>query len=78
MSETIVSQVDSLPDCGWQKRAIFPDWKGYTDDTLLDILLKKEEDRLDSLYPAFEEATLALLRALRGYVVGRMEEAHGA
>ena len=34
MSETIVSQVDSLPDCGWQKRAIFPDWKGYTDDTL--------------------------------------------
>ena len=48
---------------------------GFTDDTLLDILLKKEEERLDSLYPAFEEATLALLRALRGYVVGRMEAA---
>ena len=24
----------ALPDAGWQKQAAFPDWKGYTDDTL--------------------------------------------
>ena len=24
----------ALPGYGWQKRAVFPDWKGYTDDTL--------------------------------------------
>ena len=24
----------ALPACGWQKSASFPDWKGYTDDTL--------------------------------------------
>ena len=34
MSETIVSRAETLPDFGWQKRAVFPDWKGYTDDTL--------------------------------------------
>ena len=32
--ETIVSQAESLPEWGWQKQAVFPDWKGYTDDTL--------------------------------------------
>ena len=25
---------DALPEAGWQKSAAFPDWKGYTDDTL--------------------------------------------
>ena len=25
---------DALPENGWQKQAAFPDWKGYTDDTL--------------------------------------------
>ncbi|MBQ9010070.1 MAG: serine hydrolase [Clostridia bacterium] len=25
---------ETLPDQEWQKRAVFPDWKGYTDDTL--------------------------------------------
>lgn len=34
MPEAIASQVESLPDFGWQKQAVFPDWKGYTDDTL--------------------------------------------
>ena len=30
----IVSRTEKLPDGGWQKHALFPDWKGYTDDTL--------------------------------------------
>ena len=28
-----ISEVD-LPQSGWQTQAAFPDWKGYTDDTL--------------------------------------------
>ena len=30
----IVSRTEKLPDGGWQKHALFPDWKGYADDTL--------------------------------------------
>ncbi|MBR4749952.1 MAG: penicillin binding protein PBP4B [Abditibacteriota bacterium] len=26
--------VDSVPDAGWQVKAVFPDWRGYVDDTL--------------------------------------------
>lgn len=29
-----LSACSALPDCEWQKTASFPDWKGYTDDTL--------------------------------------------
>ena len=25
---------DAVPEYQWQKKAVFPDWKGYTDDTL--------------------------------------------
>ena len=34
MTETGMARVAALPAYDWQKRAIFPDWKGYTDDTL--------------------------------------------
>ena len=34
MSETTWTCEAELPERGWQKRAFFPDWKGYTDDTL--------------------------------------------
>ena len=27
-------KAEELPGWGWQKTAVFPDWKGYTDDTL--------------------------------------------
>ena len=29
-----ITKVEALPEWGWQKTAVFPDWKGYTDDTL--------------------------------------------
>lgn len=29
-----LAAVDALPDAGWQGQVTFPDWKGYTDDTL--------------------------------------------
>ena len=29
-----VRQANGIPSWGWQKTASFPDWKGYTDDTL--------------------------------------------
>ena len=29
-----VAGAAGIPDCQWQKTAAFPDWKGYTDDTL--------------------------------------------
>ena len=29
-----MTKMDVLPEQGWQKTALFPDWKGYTDDTL--------------------------------------------
>ena len=28
------TKMETLPEVGWQKTAVFPDWKGYTDDTL--------------------------------------------
>ena len=30
----IMHREDALPQAGWQKTFVFPDWKGYTDDTL--------------------------------------------
>lgn len=30
----IIADASAIPDCRWQKMASFPDWKGYTDDTL--------------------------------------------
>ena len=30
----VIHRAAALPQYGWQKRAVFPDWKGYTDDTL--------------------------------------------
>ena len=29
-----MTKLENLPASGWQKTAAFPDWKGYTDDTL--------------------------------------------
>ena len=29
-----LTPVREIPDGAWQKRAVFPDWQGYTDDTL--------------------------------------------
>jgi len=29
-----LTRMESIPEYEWQKRAVFPDWKGYTDDTL--------------------------------------------
>ena len=29
-----LERLDAIPDYQWQKTAAFPDWKGYTDDTL--------------------------------------------
>ena len=29
-----LTPVDAIPDGQWQKRAVFPDWQGYVDDTL--------------------------------------------
>ncbi|MBQ1310571.1 MAG: penicillin binding protein PBP4B, partial [Blautia sp.] len=29
-----IERTDSLPEAGWQGQPVFPDWKGYTDDTL--------------------------------------------
>ena len=34
MDATLWTREDELPGYGWQKHAAFPDWKGYTDDTL--------------------------------------------
>ena len=33
-ASTDALDIDSLARVGWQKTAVFPDWKGYTDDTL--------------------------------------------
>ena len=29
-----ITRLDAIPDYQWQKTAVFPDWKGYVDDTL--------------------------------------------
>ena len=29
-----VAAAEGIPEYQWQKKAVFPDWKGYTDDTL--------------------------------------------
>jgi len=29
-----ITQIDAIPEYQWQKTAVFPDWKGYVDDTL--------------------------------------------
>ena len=29
-----LTRLDAIPDYQWQKTAVFPDWKGYVDDTL--------------------------------------------
>ena len=29
-----IAAASAVPDYGWQKSVAFPDWKGYTDDTL--------------------------------------------
>jgi len=34
MQELTITKESALPAFGWQKTAVFPDWKGYTDDTL--------------------------------------------
>ena len=32
--ESVIERIDSIPDNGWQKTAVFPDAWGYADDTL--------------------------------------------
>ena len=34
VSKTASTRIDALPEQGWQRTAVFPDRKGYTDDTL--------------------------------------------
>ena len=34
MADRGMTRAAALPGYGWQKHAVFPDWKGYTDDTL--------------------------------------------
>jgi hypothetical protein len=31
----VILSADEIPAREWQKTAVFPDWKGYTDDTCL-------------------------------------------